>query len=54
METALMAGLRRDGRGMLLPVSRGIAREADPGKAAARLRDQIIDIRYQMTKSGRQ
>jgi uridine monophosphate synthetase len=52
METALLAGLRRDGRGMLLPVSRGIAREADPGKAAARLRDQIIDIQYQMTKSG--
>ncbi len=52
MEAALMAGLRRDGKGMLLPVSRGISRQADPGKAAARLRDRIIDIQYQMTKSG--
>lgn len=52
MEAALMAGLRRDGKGMLLPVSRGISREADPGKAAARLRDQIIDIQHQMTKKG--
>jgi len=52
MKKALMAGLRRDGKGVLLPVSRGISREADPARAAARLRDQIIDIQYQMTKSG--
>jgi uridine monophosphate synthetase len=52
METALRTGLRRDGMGLLLPVSRGIARESDPARAAARLRDRIIDIQYQMTKSG--
>jgi uridine monophosphate synthetase len=52
METALRTGLRRDGKGLLLPVSRGIAQEANPARAAARLRDRIIDIQYQMTKSG--
>jgi len=52
LETALMSGRRRDGKGLLFPVSRGIAREADPARAAARLRDRIIDIQYQLTKSG--
>jgi uridine monophosphate synthetase len=47
MEAALKAGLRRDGKGMLLPVSRGISRAADPAKAAAKLRDEIINIKYQ-------
>jgi uridine monophosphate synthetase len=44
LEIALKAGLRRDGKGMLLPVSRSIARATDPGLAAAELRDQIISI----------
>lgn len=47
MEAALKAGLRRDGKGMLLPVARGIARAADPAQAAAKLRDEIINIQYQ-------
>jgi uridine monophosphate synthetase len=47
MEAALNAGLRRDGKGMLLPVARGVARAADPAKAAAKLRDEIITIKYQ-------
>jgi uridine monophosphate synthetase len=47
MEAALKAGLRRDGKGMLLPVARGISRAADPALAAAKLRDEIINIRYQ-------
>jgi uridine monophosphate synthetase len=47
MEAALKAGLRRDGRGMLLPVSRGISRVVDPAMAAAKLRDEIINIQYQ-------
>jgi uridine monophosphate synthetase len=47
MEAALKAGLRRDGKGMLLPVARGISRAADPAKAAAKLRDEIINITYQ-------
>ena len=48
LEAALKAGLRRDGRGLLLPVSRAISRTADPGKTAAELRDKIIDIQYQL------
>ncbi|MCU0236521.1 MAG: orotidine-5'-phosphate decarboxylase [Acidobacteria bacterium] len=49
LEIALRAGLRRDGRGLLLPVSRAISRSADPGKAAAELRDKIIEIQYHLT-----
>ena len=45
LESALRAGLRKDGKGMLLPVSRGIARAEKPGLAAAELRDQILGIR---------
>lgn len=45
LESALKAGLRRDGKGMLLPVSRAIARAEKPGLAAAELRDQILEIR---------
>jgi uridine monophosphate synthetase len=36
---ALRAGLRPDGLGVLLPVSRGISRAADPASAARALRD---------------
>lgn len=45
LESALKAGLRKDGKGMLLPISRGIARAAKPGLAAAELRDEILAIR---------
>ena len=48
LETALRAGLRKDGKGMLLPVSRGISRAANPALAAADLRDQILSIKYQL------
>ncbi len=48
LETALKAGLRRDGKGLLLPVSRAIARAADPGQAAAKLRDEILNIQYRL------
>jgi uridine monophosphate synthetase len=44
LETALKAGLRKDGKGMLLPISRGISRAANHGLAAAGLRDEIIRI----------
>jgi len=47
MEAALKAGLRQDGKGMLLPVSRGISRAANPDTAAAKLRDEIFNIQYQ-------
>ncbi len=45
--SALKAGLRNDGKGVLVNVSRGISRSADPAKAAAEIRDQIRDIREQ-------
>ncbi|HET6596028.1 MAG TPA: orotidine-5'-phosphate decarboxylase [Anaerolineales bacterium] len=45
LESALKAGLRKDAKGMLLPVSRGIARAEKPGLAAAELRDEILAIR---------
>jgi uridine monophosphate synthetase len=45
LESALKAGLRKDGKGMLLPVSRGISRAKNPGLAAAEFRDQILEIR---------
>jgi uridine monophosphate synthetase len=48
LDSALRAGLRSDGRGMLIPISRGISRAANPGKAAAELRDEIIGIRRAM------
>jgi uridine monophosphate synthetase len=44
LEVALKAGLRKDGKGMLIPVSRGISRAADPGLAAAEFRDEILRV----------
>lgn len=49
LESALKAGLRKDGMGMLIPVSRGISRAESPAKAAAELRDQILEVRYKIT-----
>jgi uridine monophosphate synthetase len=51
LETALKAGLRQDGKGMLLPISRGISRAANPGRAAAEFRDEIISIQYELRHS---
>ena len=45
MESALRAGLRKDGKGMLLPISRGISRAANPARAAAEFRDQILNFK---------
>jgi uridine monophosphate synthetase len=53
LETALEAGLRPDGKGMLVNVSRSIARAADPSRAAAELRDEIVGIRHQLEASRR-
>lgn len=50
LESALKAGLRKDGKGMLINVSRSIARAEKPGLAAAELRDQILSIRGEWTK----
>ncbi|HEX2993740.1 MAG TPA: orotidine-5'-phosphate decarboxylase [Anaerolineales bacterium] len=48
LEAALKAGLRKDGKGMLINVSRSIARAAKPGTAVAELRDQILEIKAQL------
>ncbi|MFH2101952.1 MAG: orotidine-5'-phosphate decarboxylase [Chloroflexota bacterium] len=53
LETALRAGLRADGKGMLINVSRSIARAENPGLAAAELRDEIIAIKYRMDHGSR-
>ncbi len=47
LESALKAGLRKDGKGILLPVSRAISRAKSPAKAAAEIRDQIVNIKLQ-------
>jgi uridine monophosphate synthetase len=44
---ALQAGLRQDGMGLLIPISRSISRAADPGKIARELRDDIQHARQQ-------
>jgi uridine monophosphate synthetase len=48
LEVALRAGLRKDHKGMLLPVSRGISRAVSPARAAADLRDEIISFKYRL------
>ncbi len=50
LELALKSGLRADGKGLLLPVSRAIARAENPGKAAAEMRDEIIRIKREIRK----
>ena len=52
LETALKAGLRRDGKGILLPISRGISRSKNPAQAAAELRDQILEIKEKIWRKG--
>ncbi|HKZ44124.1 MAG TPA: orotidine-5'-phosphate decarboxylase [Anaerolineales bacterium] len=41
LETALRSGLRKDGGGMLINLSRSLAREEDPAKAAASFCDLV-------------
>ncbi len=45
LEAALKASLRDDNKGALVNISRAISRSADPRKAAAELRDQMLEIR---------
>ncbi len=49
LEIALRLGLRADGLGLLLPVSRAISRAEDPGRAARDLREQINIVRRQVS-----
>lgn len=45
LEITLKAGLRKDGKGLLLPMSRSISRAENPGKAAAGIRDEILYLK---------
>jgi orotidine 5'-phosphate decarboxylase subfamily 2 len=48
LAAALKAGLRPDGKGMLVNVSRAISGVENPKLAAAELRDQILAIRHSL------
>ena len=48
MATALKAGLRKDGKGMLINVSRSIAKADSPKRAAAELRDEILQVKREL------
>jgi len=48
---ALQAGLRADGLGLLIPVSRGISRSADPQQAAIGFRDTIRQAQAEIRRN---
>ena len=50
LESALKASLRKDGKGILIPISRSISRAESPARAAAEIRDQIVNIKYELSK----
>jgi orotidine 5'-phosphate decarboxylase subfamily 2 len=50
LQATLQAGLRADGMGLLINVSRGISRAQDPAAAAAELRDQIAQLRQEQER----
>lgn len=52
LSDALAAGLRPDGLGMVVPVSRGIAAQPDPRAAAIRLREAIEAHRAEVRPPG--
>ncbi len=52
LELALKSGLRKDGKGMLIPISRAISRSADPRKTAADLRDSLLEIQERVMQGG--
>ncbi len=49
LEGAMKAGLRKDGKGILIPISRGISRAENPAKVAAELRDDMLSLRSQIS-----
>lgn len=53
LESALRAGLRKDGKGMLIPISRGISRAESPAKAAAEIRDEMLNIKLKLNREER-
>ncbi|MBI5842877.1 MAG: orotidine-5'-phosphate decarboxylase [Chloroflexi bacterium] len=53
LEATLKSGLRADGKGLLIPISRGISRAEKPGLAAAEIRDQILNIKRDSNRETR-
>ena len=53
LESTLRSGLRSDGKGLLIPMSRSISRAEKPGLAAAEIRDQILQIKMQFNREAR-
>ena len=53
LESALHAGLRTDGKGMLINISRTISRAENPARAAAVMRDEMANIKYQISRDKR-
>ena len=51
LETALRAGLRADGLGLLVPVSRAISRAADPRQARCELVEEMHAVRASSRRS---
>ena len=45
LEAAIIAGLRKDGKGMLINVSRAISRAENPRLEAAKFRDEMVNVR---------
>jgi uridine monophosphate synthetase len=45
LESTLKAGLRQDGKGLLLPISRAISRSDNPRKTVLEMRDSMLGIR---------
>ncbi|MCW1971168.1 MAG: orotidine-5'-phosphate decarboxylase [Anaerolineae bacterium] len=52
LQAAIAAGLRPDGLGLLFNVSRSVARAADPGAEALRVRDEINEARGRWQGAG--
>jgi uridine monophosphate synthetase len=50
LESALKAGLRKDGKGMLIPISRSISKAENPKLAAAEIRDEILNVKRELGK----
>ncbi len=50
LDAALRAGLRPDGLGMLIPVSRALSRAENPRNAARDLRDEMVSIQFAVSR----
>jgi uridine monophosphate synthetase len=51
LKAALAAGLRQDGMGMLMPVSRQISRAADPRQAGMLINEQVRQVRDELANT---